>query len=75
MGKARTEHSTGRYQKEDCITSPSDFVHNTLVVHHEAVLRLKDYFGKASVISEFNDMKLDLESSNKPISELQYPWK
>jgi hypothetical protein len=44
-------------------------------MHHEAVLRLKYYFAKASVISEFNNMKLDQESSNKPISELQYPWK
>lgn len=56
-------------------TSPSNFVHNKLTVHHEAVLRHKDYFGKASVISEFNKMKLDPESSNKPISKLQYPWK
>lgn len=56
-------------------TSPSDLEQSRLVVLREAILGLKDYFGKASVISEFNDMKLDLESSNKPISKLQYPWK
>lgn len=44
-------------------------MYNKLVVHQEALLRLKDYFGKASVISEFSYMKLDAESSNKPISK------
>lgn len=45
------------------------------MVHREAILKLKDYFGKASVISDFNNMKLDPETSNTPISKLQYPWK
>ena len=35
------------------------------MVHCEAILELTEYFRKAPVISEFNNMKLDPESSNK----------
>lgn len=41
------------------------------MVPQEAVLRLEYYCEESAVISEFNNMKLDLESWNNPIPKLQ----